>query len=92
MFCQSGHVLPERSCFWLLSTGTQHDQLQCDDDKKALTDVVTRLVNEEYGDKKFVGIQNGRPDVFILLLLLESNVILQDFADKLNDKYHIMLV
>ena len=65
----SGHVLPERSCFLLLLTSTQRDQLQCDDDRKALTDVVIRLINEEYGDKKFVGIQNGRQGVFILLLL-----------------------
>lgn len=59
-------------------------------DEQVLTGVLTRLVNEECGDKKFVGIKNGSKDGFILLLF-DGKVILQDFVDKLNHKYHIML-
>ena len=55
-----------------------------------LTDVVTRLVNEECGDRKFVGIKNVCRDEF-LVLLFQSGVILQDLTDNLNNKYQIRL-
>lgn len=53
-------------------------------------DVVTRLVKQECGHQKFVGIKNAFEDGFIVLLL-ESNVILPVLTDKINHKYHIML-
>ena len=62
-----------------------------DDDKSSeLTEVVTRLVNTECGNCKFVGVQNPRRDGFVLLLL-DSKVILHEFTDKLNTQYQIRL-